>query len=40
MKYWNIVVCGRGLDPVDLPIRELQKKLVKNGVILHIADAQ
>ena len=34
------LACEQGIDPVDLPVRELQNKLVENGGILHIANAQ
>ena len=31
---------SRGIDPADLPVADLQNELVKNGNILHIADAR
>ena len=31
---------SRGIDPADLPVVDLQNELVKNGNILHIADAR
>ena len=31
---------SRGIDPADLPVTDLQSELVKNGNILHIADAR
>ena len=31
---------SRGIDPADLPVTDLQNELVKNGNILHIADAR
>lgn len=30
----------RGIDPADLPVADLQKKLQQNGGILHIADGR
>ena len=34
------MACSRGIDPADLPVADLQKELVNNGCILHIADAR
>lgn len=31
---------SKGIDPADLDVKELQSELVKNDVILHIADAR
>ena len=31
---------SRGIDPAALPVADLQNELVKNGNILHIADAR
>ena len=34
------MACSRGIDPADLPVEELQKELIHNNCILHIADAR
>ena len=34
------IACDRGCDPRNIPVEELQKELLKNDVILHIADGR
>lgn len=34
------IACDRSCDPRDIPVAELQKELLKNDVILHIADGR
>ena len=36
----SAMACDRSCDPRDIPVAELQKELLKNDVILHIADGR